>query len=269
VTAAVLLLGIAAAGFARQAVARSRAGVALAARLDPARPEPAVRVPPWVVVAVGAAALVVGRAAPGVLLAGVVAGAVAWRRFGAWSRARARRAAVDALPEAVEAVARALRAGWSLGPAVEQAAAGAPPVLAAELRRLPEAMARGATTTAAISAWSDTAAELDGADLLAAALDLAAAAGGDVAGALDGVADTLRDRRAARRESAALGTQARASAALLGVAPLGFGALAAAIDPRTARFLLTTAAGLACLVAGIVLDIAGWRWMRRISEAVA
>ena len=70
---------------------------------------------------------------------------------------------------------------------------------------------------------------------LGAALALAAEAGGSVASVLDGVTDTLRDRVALDREVAALSSQARASAAVLVVAPVAFAVLAAARRPAGRR----------------------------------
>jgi tight adherence protein B len=82
------------------------------------------------------------------------------------------------------------------------------------------------------------------------------------------VADTLRERRALRREVRALSAQARASAAVVAVAPLGFAVVMAATDEATAAFLFGSPAGLACVVVGLGLELAGWRWMQHIVGAV-
>jgi tight adherence protein B len=93
---------------------------------------------------------------------------------------------------------------------------------------------------------------------------LAGDAGGSVASVLDGVTDTLRDRIALEREVAALSSQARASAAVLVVAPVVFAVLAAVADPRVARVLLGSPLGWACLAAGAALDGVGALWMARL-----
>ena len=67
----------------------------------------------------------------------------------------------------------------------------------------------------------------------------------------------------------ALATQARASAGVLGIAPVVFTALVSAIEPGTVRFLTTTPVGLLCLVAGLVLEAAGALWMGRIVAGAA
>ena len=64
-------------------------------------------------------------------------------------------------------------------------------------------------------------------------------------------------------------SQARISALVIGLAPVGFGAFAATTDPRTAEFMFHTPAGLALLVAGLVLDTLGWLWMQRLARVAA
>jgi len=99
---------------------------------------------------------------------------------------------------------------------------------------------------------------------VAAALSLASETGGTAARAVDGVAATLRERIEVADEVRALGAQARLSAVVIAVAPIGFGLVAAATDPRTLSFLVSTPVGFACLVAGITLDLLAYAWMRRI-----
>jgi tight adherence protein B len=88
--------------------------------------------------------------------------------------------------------------------------------------------------------------------------------GGAQARAVDGVAATLRDRLALDAEVRALSSQARASAVVIGVAPVVFGAVTAATDARTAAFLFRSPVGLLCLAMGLGLDALSWFWMRRL-----
>jgi tight adherence protein B len=103
-----------------------------------------------------------------------------------------------------------------------------------------------------------------GVRLAVAALCLGVDTGGAQARAVDGVAATMRERLAVEAELRALSSQARMSALVIGLAPLGFGAFAAATDPRTSDFLLHTPAGLAFVCVGLLLDGAGWLWMQRL-----
>jgi tight adherence protein B len=85
-----------------------------------------------------------------------------------------------------------------------------------------------------------------------------------VARAVDAVAATLRERREVQGEVVALATQARTSAGLLVVAPLGFAALVSTIEPGAVEFLVGTPLGWACLAGGLGLDALGAVWMQRI-----
>ena len=180
--------------------------------------------------------------------------------------ARRRVASVDtALPEALEAMARSLRSGASLPTAVEETseAVGAP--LAEGLGEIATIAGRGRPLALAIERWAN-ATRGDGVPLAAAALALGAELGGTAARSLDAVADTLRDRNAVRNEVRALSTQARASAAVIALAPIVFSAVVALADPSSVVFLVTSPFGLTCLVLGVVLDALGGWWMRRIVQ---
>jgi tight adherence protein B len=185
----------------------------------------------------------------------------------AWSLCRHRgQARVEAaLPGAVDAIARGLRSGASLRQAVAEAAAATHGELGRDLAHVAAATERGATMVASLEEWARRR-PLGGVRLVVAALGLASEMGGATAQAVDGVADTLRQRLAARAEARSLATQARASAAVIATAPLAFGALASATDPSTLTFVFRTAPGLAFLSAGLALDAVGALWMARITR---
>jgi len=169
-----------------------------------------------------------------------------------------------ALPQVLEATARSLRSGTSLRIALSESAGHAPPRLRDGLSAVVVAAERGVPLVDAIDAWATTMTG-EGVCLAGAVLALSAELGGAAARSLDGVAATLRHRNAVRREVRALSSQARASAVVIGVAPLGFALVAAAIEPRTIDFLLRTPAGIACLIIGVVLDGVGAAWMHRLA----
>ena len=189
---------------------------------------------------------------------------------------RARRGEADSrvekeLPMALEAVARSLRSGASVGQAIAEAAA-APTGgggkrrrgrLQAELAVVADQAGHGAGLIEALEALA-VRRPGPGVRLAVAALCLGVDTGGAQARAVDGVAATMRERLAVEAEVRALSSQARMSALVIGLAPLGFGAFAAATDPRTSEFLLHTPVGLALLTVGLLLDGAGWLWMQRL-----
>lgn len=213
-----------------------------------------------------------------VLVAGPSVAALAVVAAGAglagWCRgARSRRAAADEreLPHLLERVARRLRAGGSLQLAFGAAVPSDPPPGGPSTSGLTERWRAVADRSAAVGMvealdeWAEHARgqAMPSVGLAVAALAVAASTGGSPARAVDGVASTLRSRLAVAEEVRALSSQARASATVIALAPLGFGALAAATDDRTAAFLATPA-GVVVVSAGLALDAAGAWWMARL-----
>lgn len=198
------------------------------------------------------------------LVAGAVAVIGPVAALGAAS-GRADRLLEQALPEALEAMARALRSSASLRQAIEEAAATTPGRLGVDLDAVATEVANGETLARALDRWGERR-PLPGVRLAVSALGLGAETGGAHARAVDGVAATIRSRLAVGREVRALASQARLSAMVITLAPLGFSALATATDDRTADFLLRTPLGLACLSAGLLLDGVAALWMHRLSR---
>lgn len=161
--------------------------------------------------------------------------------------------------EVAEALAARLRAGVSLPDALGQVSVAEP--LRAQVAELSLALRRGVPLTEALQALAaDAPPERR---LLVAALQLAARHGGRTADALDGVAGTLRDRRAVTAELAAQTSQARFSAWVLVALPPLFLVLGSLVDPRIPGAVATPIGAGAVLVA-LGLEGAGFVWTRRI-----
>jgi len=177
---------------------------------------------------------------------------------------RATRQRDEQLAPMLELLASDLRAGSALGPAFVTVAHRTPAPLGDELRGIAAEVEHGAGLSHALDRWEARAPTGTPVRLVAAALTLAAEAGGEVARSVDQVAATVRERRDLRAEVRALATQARASAAVLVATPLGFAALVAGIEPSAIAFLVASPGGVLCLSAGLGLDALGAVWMARI-----
>jgi tight adherence protein B len=135
--------------------------------------------------------------------------------------------------------------------------------LRADIARVVATTRAGVSLPEALRRWAASV-SMPSADLVVAALALGHAMGGPQAGAIEGVAATLRDRSAVAREVRALGSQARASAVVIVAAPVAFGIVSVLIDPSVLTFLATTPVGAACFATGLALDALGALWMARI-----
>jgi tight adherence protein B len=183
-------------------------------------------------------------------------------------RRRARRRDAQ-LPAALERLAAALRTGSAPGPAFRALAASTPPPLGAELQAAAVEVEHGAPLGDALDRWGAGAAASPDVRLAAAALALAVRTGGAMARPVDRVAATLRERHELQAEVRALATQARASAGVLTVAPLGFALLVSTVEPGVVRFLLGSPPGLLCLLLGLGLQALGATWTSRILRAAS
>jgi len=182
------------------------------------------------------------------------------------ARERERRRVVAGLPDTLELVARALRSGANLRGALADATEPDTPA-ARSLRTVIARLDAGDRLGPALDAWSATIDDVD-VVLARAVLRLGDTTGAAVAGSLEHAATSLRDRAALSAEIAALSSQARLSAMVIGLAPLAFLTVSVVVDPDAGALLLTTDFGLLCLLGGLGLDAIGVRWMRRIGVSV-
>lgn len=95
-----------------------------------------------------------------------------------------------------------------------------------------------------------------------------AALGGPMALTIDAGAALLRERAAARADAVAHAAQARLSARVLTVVPIGFAAWSA-LTSESFRAGIGTAVGAASVAIGAVLNAVGWSWMRSLVARAA
>ena len=195
---------------------------------------------------------------PFVALLGIAAGPIGLRL----ARGRARRQFLAALPPALEQIATGLRGGASITETLGALGEARGP-LAADVRRLSVRASLGPGLPHALATWPEER-DLGSVRAAAGALAVATTVGGPAAGALDGLAESLRQRQGAAAEARALSSQARLSAIVVGAAPIAYLAFSALVDSKSLRVLLATGSGRTCLVLGLVLEVLGVLWMRRI-----
>lgn len=199
---------------------------------------------------------------PGVVI-GTLAGLV-----GPWVRDRRRDTASaglleDQLAEAVSSLAAGMRAGLSLARAIRFAAEEAEPPLAGSLGPVADRIDLGLPLEQALAEWARS---INSADvrLLAGVLELHRRTGGELPVVLDGVAATLRERRAAAREVRALTAQARLSGAILGLLPIGFFLFLSVTSRQDIEAALHSSAGIAAIALGSVMQGCAFVWIRSL-----
>ena len=200
---------------------------------------------------------------------GLVLGIVA---FVVVRRVRARRSTTipvilvqERTADTIGALAAAVRSGASLAQALRYAAREAAPPVSEELGEVVVALDTGVAFDDALAAWADRRPSAD-TDLLVGALELHRTSGGDLPAVLDQVAGTIRDRVSIAREVRSLTAQARLSAWILGLLPIGFFGFLWVTSRHDIEGALTTPAGLICVVVGLGLEAGAFLWIRSLLE---
>ena len=227
---------------------------------------PTFRVPRKVLVAMGVlAAWLVGARVAGLVgsLAATAVALTAPAMVARRSRRRREIATQERLAEAVSLVASAMRSGRSLHQAIELAATDLDPLLGSTFRRLADRTGLGDPMDESIDAWARDVGGPD-ARLVAGVLNLHRRTGGSLAASLENLAGTLRDRRASARELGSLTAQARLSATILGLLPIGFFLFLSVIARRDLEAAYETPTGLTAIGFGFALQGAAYVWIRHL-----
>lgn len=211
------------------------------------------------------AAVLVGWAVarvPGVFV-GVAAAAVVRRIRRRRATAVAPIVIEERFADAVGALAAAVRSGASLTQAIGYAATEAASPVREDLTHLVEQVDTGIALHRALRSWADDR-PTPNVELVVGALELHRRSGGDLPAVLDQVAGAIRDRVSITREVRSLTAQARMSAWILGLLPVGFFAFLWLTSRRDIEGALSTPVGIACVVAGLVLELGAFLWIRKL-----
>jgi len=200
--------------------------------------------------------------APGVVIALMTAGVV---------RAVRRRRAHAVTPimveerfaDAVGALAAAVRSGASLTQAIRYASTEAVSPVRDDLVLVVEQVDTGIALDQALRSWSSARPGAN-VELVVGALELHRRSGGDLPAVLDQVVATIRDRVSITREVRSLTAQARMSAWILGLLPVGFFGFLWLTSRRDIEGAMSTPVGIACVVVGLLLELGAFAWIRKL-----
>lgn len=250
--------------FAERAIAIARSD-RLAVRFAMDRRDPSARPLNWKILVVPPL-LIAGLVTGPVLTAGGVVGAtLIWYLVRRRRRSGHRQRAAEQIADAVGALSAGLRSGLSLPQAFAHARDEAEEPLRGEFERLVEGIDTGTPIAETLAAWADDHGS-DDARLIAGVLDLHRWSGGDLPAVLDGLAATLRERRAAQREVRALTAQARLSGAILGMLPVAFFGFLLLTSRREMLDAIETPLGGTAIGIGLGLEVLAFLWIRHLLE---
>jgi Flp pilus assembly protein TadB len=167
------------------------------------------------------------------------------------------------LKDIILALASGVRAGLSVRRAIEEAGRDAGPPLDRVLQEVGNRLSVGEPLEVALGGMADRL-DLPDISLVVTVLAVHRRTGGDLSAMLEEVADVVADRIRSRREVRALTAQGRASGAVLAVLPVAFVALLSGTGGEALGAFYRSPLGAGLLVAGLVCEVIGFLWIRRI-----
>lgn len=167
------------------------------------------------------------------------------------------------LPEALTIISNALKAGFGLLQALNNAADNLPHPLSTELSRTIHEMNVGSSAEEALLGLSDRAGSYD-LDIVVTAILVQRTVGGNLGEILDTVAGTMRERIRIRGEIQTLTAQQKLTGIVIGMLPIGVGVMFQIMSPGYVAPLFTTLLGQILIGVAIVLEVVGVMIIQRI-----
>lgn len=221
--------------------------------------------PVWNALAVGGLIGWIGlRLVGGVgFVAGIGAGSALPSLIAARRRRRNAELLERQVAEVAESAALAVRSGLSILQALQFTAGEVSDPAKTSVYELVRSTELGTPLDRALRRWAKEVGTAE-AGLLVLVLSVHVRSGGDLAGALDEVAKTIRHRISVKRELKAMSAQGRISGAILGSLPIAFFLVLAATSRSEIAPVYRSAAGATMVTAGLVLEFVAYLWIRRL-----
>ena len=181
-------------------------------------------------------------------------------------RVRRRAARLEAqLPEAIDMIVNAIRAGFSLPAAMQFVADELAAPMGTEFVRLAEEQRLGVDLRDALMDFERRVGTID-AKLFVTAILVQRESGGSLSEVLLGLAGVVRDRAVLRDRVAVLTAEPRASARVLGILPLVTFGVLALLDPTFVRPMLAPGLGRVLLAYATLSVVVGYLLLARIAR---
>jgi tight adherence protein B len=177
--------------------------------------------------------------------------------------AKHQRIVEDQLPEALDFLARVLRAGHSLATGLQMAGDEIPEPLASEFRRCYDQHSLGTTLEQSMKEMAHRVGTPDFSFFVTAVL-IQRTTGGDLAEVLTNIGNMVRARIRLQQHVKAITAQGRMVGYILLVLPIVAYTLMYMVNPKYARVLLDTKEGFQVLCGAVVLQSIGLFTIRRI-----
>jgi tight adherence protein B len=213
-------------------------------------------------IGLGLMVLILSRSVPVGLVATVV-GAMLPNLYVRHRRTKRFNAFEELLPEAIDLVGRALRAGHPLSAGFKMAADDGPEPVASEFRRVFEEQRFGLPVQDSLLSMADRVNLVD-VRILVTAILIQREVGGNLAEILDNLASVVRARFTIRRQIRVYTAQGRMTGYLLSALPLILFALLYTINAQYMSILFTDPIGKILVGVALAMQFIGFLWIRKI-----
>jgi tight adherence protein B len=181
-------------------------------------------------------------------------------------RARRSRRLSEQLPEALDMMARSLRAGHALPSSFQVVAGEMPQPICIEFARAFEEQKLGLSLEQAVVHMSARAPANGDLKIFAVSTVIQRETGGNLAEILDQIAGTIRERYKFFGKVQALTAEGRVSGLILGLLPIGVALFIAMTNPSYLARLVDNPTGHAILIFAVVSWFAGITWLHRLAK---
>ena len=180
-------------------------------------------------------------------------------------RAKRMNAFEEMLPETIDLLGRAIRAGHPLSAGLKMVADESEEPIQGEFKRSFEEQRFGLPLDDSLMAMSDRVGLVD-VRILTTAILIQRNVGGTLAEILDNLSDTIRERFKIRRQLRVYTAQGRMSGYVLALLPLAMGCVFYMLNPAYISLLFTDPAGKLGLIVAFIMQLIGFYWIRKIVD---
>jgi tight adherence protein B len=171
----------------------------------------------------------------------------------------------EQLPEAIDLLGRAIRAGHPLTAGMKMVADETSEPISSEFRRTHEENRFGLPFEDALLALADRVNIVD-VRILTTAILIQREVGGNLAEILDNLANVIRMRFTIRRQLRVYTAQGRFSGYVLAILPIAVGTAIYNLNPTYMQLLFTDPMGKLMLLGAVIFQIIGFFWIRKIVD---
>lgn len=171
----------------------------------------------------------------------------------------------EQFPEAIDLIARALRAGHALPTALQMASEEVPDPVGAEFRLLFEQQNYGLSMSDALRLFGERMPLLD-ARFFVTAVQTQREMGGNLSEVLDKLAAVIRERFKVKRQVRAVSAHGRITGVVLGFLPPAVAGVLFVMSPAHIRLLVEDPIGVYMVTTALVLQVVGVVIIRRIVD---